>query len=252
MEFSSSDDNNGDYCAICFENYTKAEILPCKHRFCKDPCFTNLLKRSQGDILRCPLCRQSYKIESRSLINKTGILRVHESVAHLEETIVTISQMVQDKNESCSSKYKSKGESRLKFSLSSIKESDCFRCLVNLSVIVLFIHCLFVGLGRITAGFYQIEKTSQLEDVLVSVAIFQIAEGFLNSIIITTLLLGNNVRRKCFPVLVLVSVICLTYGSTTLWTVSSNNIFVLVSRYYSVFDWVMIVYQIVFGYYMID
>jgi hypothetical protein len=64
----------------------------------------------------------------------------------------------------------------------------------------------------IKTGFYQIEKTSETEDVLVSVAVFQIAEGILNIIITKTLLLGNNARQKCFPVLVLLSIICLTYG----------------------------------------
>jgi hypothetical protein len=57
---------NEDYllqCALCLNEYTNPKFLPCHHTFCKE-CIENLVLNTEPYLLRCPKCRQHFRLPS--------------------------------------------------------------------------------------------------------------------------------------------------------------------------------------------
>ena len=63
----SDSSEEGNVCAICWDEFSKPKILPCRHTFCK-PCLKGYLKKTENCTeIKCPMCRQTHQLDADGL-----------------------------------------------------------------------------------------------------------------------------------------------------------------------------------------
>ncbi|XP_045208731.2 uncharacterized protein LOC123560626 [Mercenaria mercenaria] len=273
IEISRSYDK--DECAICLDSYRQAKLLPCMHRFCEEPCLKNLADSSQGNTFKCPLCRQEYIVGNSACVGQPESTPIQRS-QYINGTIVsplrdseTAPRLVQNTEELRIETAPARGpsylwtvprtrDSNISYSVSEPSTGASCVKICYIGLIVCMVHCVFVGIGRLVTGIivYDDSLTSSRSSSQVSVAEFQISKGVLDILTALAITRERGRRKVCLAVLVMGSITCLIIGSTKLWKSTCSdtiddfaNGFMLFSRYYSIFDWIMTVYLVVFGCY---
>ncbi|XP_060561356.1 E3 ubiquitin ligase TRIM40-like [Ruditapes philippinarum] len=88
-----------ELCPVCCESEIRTRFLPCIHIIC-EPCLQNLIKCSEGNTFKCPLCRKEYYVDTFAPVKSR---QYGEQNNHYEETsfssqrnLTTISERVQN------------------------------------------------------------------------------------------------------------------------------------------------------------
>ncbi|XP_060593584.1 uncharacterized protein LOC132748062 [Ruditapes philippinarum] len=198
-------------CAICLDKYRNPKYLQCLHAFCEQPCLQSLLDRSENNIFKCPLCRQSYNVLTFECVSS-------ESTAN--EAVPLLVERTEQ---------------------STAETNTCER-FYTLSVLVVVFHFCIISVARIVLGLYSHECKKLLYA-------YQIAKGLID--IFIALSYCKNQTGVCTTILLGVSIIGLILGTMVAWESTEDNrqchFLIVFSRYYVVADGILILFILICG-----
>ena len=115
-------------CPICTDRMVDPKMLPCIHTFCFKCLDQNLINKHPGDVVTCPMCRESFQIPSGGLVKLRSNFFVQQLI-DLQKT----SYEKQVKCDDCSNK---KIDNAATHECTSCLKATCESCAIKHVIVV--------------------------------------------------------------------------------------------------------------------
>ncbi|XP_060591694.1 uncharacterized protein LOC132746524 [Ruditapes philippinarum] len=240
--------NDKELCPVCRESEIQTRFLPCIHVIC-EPCLQDLIKCSEGNTFKCPLCRKEYYVDTLAPVKIRQYGEQNNLYAETffssQGNLTTISERVQnaDRDRRLADRvirgYDPRINQRRHTHAVSSNESECARCVckpcIQVVGFVCMLHLILVAIVRFILGMFMVFTIGTWNGV----AIFEIVKGATDFIFAITLCLEGSCRylKHLSLVLVLASVIVTGFGTYAILTDDFNGTFI---AWYTIMDWLVI------------
>ncbi|XP_060591752.1 uncharacterized protein LOC132746564 isoform X2 [Ruditapes philippinarum] len=216
-----------ELCPVCREREIRTRFLPCIHMIC-EPCLQDLIKCSEGNTFKCPLCRKEYYVDTFAPV-KTR--QYGEQNNHYAETsfssqgiLTTISERVEAAGDRRladrvirSNNGPAINQRPQTYSYNKSECVCCRSCIKAAAFGVCMLHLILVAIARVLLGLFSGPFTSTWNGCVIS----QMLKGASDFIIAITL--WRNVKCR--------------YRTHFIWTECFFGDFL---GWYIIVDWLMI------------